>query len=476
MTQPPTSWLPEEPGAIPALAPDPEPQLPAFGPSPGRHGMAGEDAARGAAAGAPPPPTTGSPAIPIGPALTYPPPGAGPSQAPQAPQAPQAYPQGRPQAYPQAYPQPQAYRQGYPPPPAYAQPPGYPQPQAYRQAYPQPQAYAQPQAYPQAQQFPQQYPHPSYPQPSYPQPSYPQQFPPPYPYPGPPRPYVPPRRSRWATVVPIVAACLVVALIVGGNLWGRLTRDPLGPSQAGEVIIAGAGDLPVPGETGRWYPSPGFEEAGAPLGSPAAPRARSDDFAFQEVQVTSSGEEVPVAWSPCRPIHVAVNPAGAPDGFEEHVLDTLGELSVISGLVFVYDGTTDEPSSPTRQSYQPERYGDRWAPVTVQFADPEEIPELRGDVAGLTVSHFVDNPLTGLGHVVSAEVYLDREVLGMPREQGVPAYVSVLRHEFGHVVGLDHVDDPSQLMYPWTSGVVTYQEGDRAGLAELGEGECTRSL
>ena len=154
----------------------------------------------------------------------------------------------------------------------------------------------------------------------------------------------------------------------------------------------------------------------------------------------------------------------------------MGDLSVASGFVFVYDGVTDEPPDPARPAYQPERYGDRWAPVVVQFTDPTQVPELGGDVAGLTVSHLLDSPSSGLGHVVTAEVYLDVEVLRMPREQGLPAYVSVLRHELGHVVGLDHVDDPRQLMYPWSVGVVTYQDGDRAGLAELGQGACTRSL
>ena len=46
-----------------------------------------------------------------------------------------------------------------------------------------------------------------------------------------------------------------------------------------------------------------------------------------------------------------------------------------------------------------------------------------------------------------------------------------------HVVGLDHVQDKGELMYPETQTSVTdYQPGDRRGLALLGSGPCTPML
>ena len=47
-------------------------------------------------------------------------------------------------------------------------------------------------------------------------------------------------------------------------------------------------------------------------------------------------------------------------------------------------------------------------------------------------------------------------------------------HEFGHALGLEHVDDSRQIMYPQVSSSRpdTYGSGDRAGLQTLGSQAC----
>lgn len=49
-------------------------------------------------------------------------------------------------------------------------------------------------------------------------------------------------------------------------------------------------------------------------------------------------------------------------------------------------------------------------------------------------------------------------------------------HELANVVGLDHVDDPTQLMNPEGTNVTEFAAGDLAGLARLGGGQCVPEL
>ena len=50
---------------------------------------------------------------------------------------------------------------------------------------------------------------------------------------------------------------------------------------------------------------------------------------------------------------------------------------------------------------------------------------------------------------------------------------TIVQHELGHVVGLDHVDDPGQLMYRSNKGQVNLGPGDVEGLAIAGAGPAS---
>ena len=80
--------------------------------------------------------------------------------------------------------------------------------------------------------------------------------------------------------------------------------------------------------------------------------------------------------------------------------------------------------------------------------------------------------------VVLKEVQLDApgltETLAFP--EGPALVRAIIMHELAHVVGLDHVNDPTQLMHAENSGQLDFGAGDRAGLALLGTGKCVPGI
>ncbi len=179
----------------------------------------------------------------------------------------------------------------------------------------------------------------------------------------------------------------------------------------------------------------------------------------------------PVRWSTCRPIRYVVRPSNEPDGARALLTDSIQRIAEATGLEFEDAGTTDEAPSRRRGLYQPDRYGDRWAPVLIAYSTPEEDSRLSGQAAGYGGPAYVSLG-GGTPRYVSGSVVFD--VDQMTSMGGEGAMQAVMLHELGHLVGLAHVDDRSQLMNPVMYGrqVTGLQAGDLAGLEELGSGEC----
>ena len=177
-------------------------------------------------------------------------------------------------------------------------------------------------------------------------------------------------------------------------------------------------------------------------------------------------------WSPCRAIAIVVNTSKAPKGFYAAVIDVAAELQSLTGLQIGVEGTSAEPASTSRSAFKPNDYGDRWAPLLVAWADDQTIPALSGDTVGLGSPQSVGFE-GGQYFYVSGDVILDLAMAAETMSDGSRTYVAILRHELGHALGLDHVDDPTQLMAPRLSDVSDFSDGDRAGLAYLGAGPCS---
>jgi hypothetical protein len=194
-----------------------------------------------------------------------------------------------------------------------------------------------------------------------------------------------------------------------------------------------------------------------------------------EFLFTQPGGDDPVAFDPCRPVRYVVNPDGAPAGSDALVEEAVARTAAATGLRFEPAGTTDEVWSKDRDPYQPGRYGERWAPVLIAWSNESEVPALGGYVAGIGGPQAVPAE-DGRSVFVTGAAVLDAGDLGpaMAVPAGVDAVRAVIQHELGHVVGLDHVADPTQLMYTEGSPAQTsdWGDGDLRGLRALGSGDC----
>ncbi len=193
---------------------------------------------------------------------------------------------------------------------------------------------------------------------------------------------------------------------------------------------------------------------------------------------TNQDGSSPVAFDPCRPIHYVVRSSGAPVEGDALVTEAVERISAATGLQFIADGETSEPPVAERANFQPDRYGDRWAPVLIAWSGPAEYSALAGSVIGEASSQPVDTE-GGTQALVSGQVALDTAQLSelLRFNGGRSIAVATITHELAHLVGLAHVNDPQQLMYPSARPLVTnLGSGDRAGLAALGSGTCHPSL
>ena len=207
---------------------------------------------------------------------------------------------------------------------------------------------------------------------------------------------------------------------------------------------------------------------------PPVPVTTAGNHAFWRATVDGD----PVGYDPCRPVRYVVRPDGAPPAGPQLAREAVAIVSGATGLSFVDAGSTDEEPTADRDVLQPERYGPGWAPVLIAWAEETTEHALAGPVAGLGGSAVVP-AARGSGRFLAAgRVVLDSADLTLALEEpdGGDRARAIIVHELAHVVGLDHVDDPAELMYPETGARTELGPGDLAGLAALGQVACETDL
>jgi hypothetical protein len=197
--------------------------------------------------------------------------------------------------------------------------------------------------------------------------------------------------------------------------------------------------------------------------------AQGGSYAFLAHQ--PGDPRAPVTYSPCSAVRVQVNPAGGPVDAVALVQRAMSRVGAATGLRLEYAGLST--ARPQWKSAFLPALAQSEAPVLVSWATPQEVHELDGDVAGIGGSVWVREG-NGQRHYVTGGVTLDtgafQELAERPDAEAEEE--AIILHEFGHLVGLAHVNDPGELMYAHNIGRTDFGPGDLAGLALLGEGSC----
>ena len=178
----------------------------------------------------------------------------------------------------------------------------------------------------------------------------------------------------------------------------------------------------------------------------------------------------PLRWDACAPVRFRLSTAEAPSAAEEDLRRALALLAAASGLDLVLEGTTEE--RPDAQRPLVERSGDgwRWRPVLIAWARPGEtelpLTVLDRGVAVPVAVRDGEREALVTGQVV---INAARSDLVSGFGDRADAVGATLLHEIGHILGLDHVPDRTQIMSEDPgSGPVELGAGDLAGLRAIG--------
>jgi hypothetical protein len=273
---------------------------------------------------------------------------------------------------------------------------------------------------------------------------------------------VPPGRDdKEPSSSPLFVAFVVVsllAIVLGVLAVGSLLQDP-----AGTTDLAG-------GATPSSSPAPTRTPSPSPTLSPG-PRPKIDG-AFRFLERVGGG---PVRWNPCDTITYAVNTAGASSSVRADLKEALRRVTRATGIAFRSVGATRETFI---RAYQRMRYDGviRKAALIMIWVDHDDyeaiLRRLNDPRPSIAFAKTMGGLYANRDQYFGGIIVMDADATAGRGFGYRYAHGSVLLHELGHIMGLDHVKDPDQLMYSGRHpnfGVRDFAPGDLEGLRRLGE-------
>jgi len=199
------------------------------------------------------------------------------------------------------------------------------------------------------------------------------------------------------------------------------------------------------------------------------------DYAFEVRDADGS----PARWDPCAPVHYVINLTAAPPTAAADIAGAIARVEAATGMAFVADGSTTELPARSRTDENLARYGHRWAPLLIAWVHNGESDYLGGNgVLGEGGASWVA-PVGGRDVFVTGQIAINADTttaLGPGFGAGTTIGLLLL-HELGHVMGLAHVGDEAEVMFPrlMPRADASYAAGDLAGLRLLTNGGCNRA-
>ncbi|GAA4692549.1 hypothetical protein GCM10023349_04450 [Nocardioides conyzicola] len=171
-----------------------------------------------------------------------------------------------------------------------------------------------------------------------------------------------------------------------------------------------------------------------------------------------------VRWNPCQPITYRLNTHLMPAGSRADLKNVFAQVSAATGLRFTYVGTTTYVPFANKTTTHPTN-----ADIVLAWSTPRSASVLAGSTAGRGGAVWAS--AGGVTELYDGQAVFDAtQRMSSARSEQRRLTRQLYLHEVGHIVGLDHVSDKRQIMYPTMQRTADahYGAGDLAGLALLG--------
>ncbi len=208
----------------------------------------------------------------------------------------------------------------------------------------------------------------------------------------------------------------------------------------------------------------------------AAPSAASN-ASYTSIFAQEGTDFAGTGWEACgAPITWSVDASAlGPKAAQIRIADlqwALRQWADVSGLTFEYAGTDSFTLDQKDASLRSTSAGQKSRHVSFAFLEDESTSLLSSTQVGIG-SPMAQRVTTSDGHtttsIVSGSAIFSVDFLADASRKQARA---LLLHEIGHVMGLGHTDDDSQVMHPILESEVTLGAGDITGVQAL-TGTCT---